>query len=193
MTESQWYEVSYSLFTRLFRFRQKDANRTRIQLALKLEARKIKFIYPSSKQENFGETTNIFSFYAYLNRLFRRTVTRRKGDETKILTYNKNILVVMTPNTNEFEFSIFYFICEEIKPSVQLLLPGPGRGGRRRCRQGAIKWGARQRFYPARRGMPCAPRAVAVVDLPAPRRLSDELNDHDLDELLACSRSCRPH
>jgi hypothetical protein len=36
-------------------------------------------------------------FYAYLNRLFRRTVTPREGDGTKILAYNKNILAVMAP------------------------------------------------------------------------------------------------
>jgi hypothetical protein len=49
-------------------------------------------------------------FYAYINRLFRRTVTHREGDETKILAYNKNILPAMTLNANGFEFSIFYFI-----------------------------------------------------------------------------------
>jgi hypothetical protein len=40
MTESQWYEVSYAQFARLFGFGRKDASRTRIHLALKLEARK---------------------------------------------------------------------------------------------------------------------------------------------------------
>jgi hypothetical protein len=42
-------------------------------------------------------------------------VTPREGDGTKILTYNKNILAAMAPNANRFEFSIFYFIWEEIK------------------------------------------------------------------------------
>jgi hypothetical protein len=54
-------------------------------------------------------------FYAYLNRLFRRTVTPRKRYGTKISGYNKNILAVMAPNANGFEFSIFDFIWEEIK------------------------------------------------------------------------------
>jgi hypothetical protein len=54
-------------------------------------------------------------FYAYLNRLFRRTVTLREGDGTKILTYNKNILAVIAPNANGFEFSVFDFIWKEIK------------------------------------------------------------------------------
>jgi hypothetical protein len=54
-------------------------------------------------------------FYAYLNRLFRRTVTPREGDGTKILAYNKNILATMASNANGFEFSVFNFIWEEIK------------------------------------------------------------------------------
>jgi hypothetical protein len=97
MTESQWYEVSYSHFARLFGFGRKDASHLRIHLALKLEARKIRFMYSKSKQGNFGETTNMIPFYAYLNRLFRRTVTPREGDVTKIPAYNKNILAAMAP------------------------------------------------------------------------------------------------
>jgi hypothetical protein len=115
MAESQWYEVSYSHFAILFGFGWKDASRPRIHLALKLEARKIKFMYPRSKQGKFGETTVMLPFYAYLNRLFRRTVTHREGDGTKILAYNKNILTTMAPNANRFEFSVFDFIWEEIK------------------------------------------------------------------------------
>jgi hypothetical protein len=58
-------------------------------------------------------------FYAYLNRLFRRTVTPREGDETKILAYNKNILSAMAPNANGFGFSVFDFIWEEIKAILE--------------------------------------------------------------------------
>jgi hypothetical protein len=79
-------------------------------LTLKLEARKIKFMYPRNKQVNFGETTDMLPFYAYLNQFFRRTVTPREGDGTKILAYNKNILVAMVNNANGFEFSVFDFI-----------------------------------------------------------------------------------
>jgi hypothetical protein len=56
-------------------------------------------MYPSSKKGNFDETTDMLPFYAYLNRLFRMTVITREGDGTK----------------NGFEFSVFYFIWEEIK------------------------------------------------------------------------------
>jgi hypothetical protein len=40
MTESQWYEVSYAQFVRLFGFGWKDASHPRIHLALKLVAKK---------------------------------------------------------------------------------------------------------------------------------------------------------
>jgi hypothetical protein len=46
MTEGQWYEVSYAQFARHLRFGRKDASHPRIHLALKVEARKIKFMYP---------------------------------------------------------------------------------------------------------------------------------------------------
>jgi hypothetical protein len=110
MTEGQWFEVSYAQFARLLGFGRNDANRIKIHLALKLDARKIKFIYPRSKQGNFDETTDMLPFYAYINLHFRRTLTLREGDGIKILAYNKNILAAMAPNSNGFKFSVSDFI-----------------------------------------------------------------------------------
>jgi hypothetical protein len=67
MTEGQWFEVPYAQFAILLGFGRKDANRIKIHLALQLDARKIKFMYPRSKQGNFGETTDMLPFYAYIN------------------------------------------------------------------------------------------------------------------------------
>jgi hypothetical protein len=113
MTESQWYEVSYAQFSRLLGFGRKDTSRAKIHMTLKLDVRKIKFMYPRSKQGNFRNTTNMLPFYAYINWEFRMTITPREGDGTKILAYNKNILAAMAPNANGFEFS-FDFIWEEV-------------------------------------------------------------------------------
>jgi hypothetical protein len=107
MIESQWYEVSYSHFARLFGFEHKNASRPRIHLALKLEARKTKFMYSRSKQGNFVETTDMLPIYAYLNRLFRRTMTPREGNETKILVCKKNILAAMAPPMQMYLSSLF--------------------------------------------------------------------------------------
>jgi hypothetical protein len=50
MTEEQWFEVSYAQFARLVGFGRNDANHIKIHMALKLDARKIKFMYPRSKK-----------------------------------------------------------------------------------------------------------------------------------------------
>jgi hypothetical protein len=49
MTKGQWFEVSYAQFARLLGFGRNDANRIKIHMTLKLDARKIKFMYPMSK------------------------------------------------------------------------------------------------------------------------------------------------
>jgi hypothetical protein len=61
----QLYVVSYAQFARLLGFERKDASRVRIHLALKLDVRKIKFMYSRSKQGNFDETTDMLPFYAH--------------------------------------------------------------------------------------------------------------------------------
>jgi hypothetical protein len=87
MTEGQWYVMSYAQFARLLAFGRKNVSHVRIHMALKLDARRIHFMYLRCKQGNFGETTDMIPFYAYINRLFRRTMTPREGDGTKILAY----------------------------------------------------------------------------------------------------------
>jgi hypothetical protein len=69
--------VSYAQFARLLGFGRKYASRARIHMAVKLDVRRIKFMYPRIEQGNFGETTDMLPFYAYINQLFRRTVTPR--------------------------------------------------------------------------------------------------------------------
>jgi hypothetical protein len=121
MIEGQWFEVAYAQFARLLGLGRNDANYIKIHMALKLDTRKINFMYPRSKQENFGETMDMLPFYAYINQLFRRTLTPREGDGTKIPAYNKKILAVMAPNTNGIEFSVFDFIWVEIKAILKTL------------------------------------------------------------------------
>jgi hypothetical protein len=37
-------------------------------------------------------------------------MTPREGNSSNIPSYNRNLLVTMTPRPHEFEFSVFYFI-----------------------------------------------------------------------------------
>jgi hypothetical protein len=93
MTEGWWYEVSYAQFARLFDFRRKDSSHPKLHMSLKLDSKQIMFMYPRNKIGSSGTTIDLLPLYAYLNRLFRRTMTPREGDGSKIPSYNKNILI----------------------------------------------------------------------------------------------------
>jgi hypothetical protein len=115
MTEGRWYEITYEQFARLFGFRREDANRNKIHFALCLDASKLRFMYPSNKIGSVGTTSDLLAFYAYLNHLFRRMMTPRKGDSFNIPSYNRNLLVARDPHPHGFNFCVFDFIWEEIK------------------------------------------------------------------------------
>jgi hypothetical protein len=115
MIEGRWYEITFERFARLFGFGRKDAIHQKIHFALCLEGSKMRFMYPSNKRGSVGTTLDLLTFYAYLNRLFQRTMTPREGDSSNIPSYNRNILVAMAPHPHGFDFCVFDFICEEIK------------------------------------------------------------------------------
>jgi hypothetical protein len=115
MMEGRWYEITYEHFARLFEFGRGDANCPKIHMTLHIDASKLKFMYPKNKRGSVGTTTNLVPFYAHLNRLFRKTMTHRKGDSSNISSYNQNILVAMARQPHRFDFCVFDFIWEEIK------------------------------------------------------------------------------
>jgi hypothetical protein len=115
MTEGRRYEITFEQFARLFDFSRNDANRIKIHFALRLEVSKMWFMYPSNNRGSVGTTMNLLPFYAYLNHLFRRTMTPKEGDSSNIPSYNRNLLLAMEHHPHGFGFSVFDFIWEEIK------------------------------------------------------------------------------
>jgi hypothetical protein len=115
MTEGRWYKITYEQFVRLFGFGRGDANRNKIHFALCLDASKLRFMYPSNKRGSAGTTSDLLPFYTYLNHLFQKMMTSRKGDSSNILSYNRNLLVAMAPRPHGFVLCVFDFIWEEIK------------------------------------------------------------------------------
>jgi hypothetical protein len=84
-------------------------------MPLRLDMSKLRFMCRSNKRWSAGTISDLFSFYAYLNHLFRKTMTPREGDSFNISSYNQNILVAMARRPHGFDFCIFDFIWEEIK------------------------------------------------------------------------------
>jgi hypothetical protein len=101
MTEGRRYEITFEQFARLFGFGRNDANRINIHFASRLDGSRMRFMYPGSKRGNTGTTSDLLPFYAYLNHLFRRTMTPREGDSSNIPSYNRNLLVAMAPRPHD--------------------------------------------------------------------------------------------
>jgi hypothetical protein len=72
--------ITYEQFARLFGFGQNDANCIKIHFALCLDARMMRFMYPSNKRGSVRTTVDLLPFYTYSNHLFRRTITLMEGD-----------------------------------------------------------------------------------------------------------------
>jgi hypothetical protein len=119
MTEGKRYEI-------IFGFGWNDANCIKIHFASCLNASRMRFMYPGNKRGIVGTTLDLLPFYAYLNRLFRRTVTPREGDSSNIPSYNHNLLVAMAPCPHGYEFSVFDFIWGEMKAISESLLKSCG-------------------------------------------------------------------
>jgi hypothetical protein len=115
MIKGRRYEITFEQFARLFGFGRNDTNRIKIHFASRLDGSRMRFMHPGSKRGSTGTTLDLLPFYAYLNRLFWRMMTPREGDSSNIPSYNRNLLVAMTPRPHRFEFSMFDFIWGEIK------------------------------------------------------------------------------
>jgi hypothetical protein len=122
ITEGRQYEIIFEQFARLFGFGQHYANCIKIHFASHLDASRMRFMYHGNKRGSVGTTSDLLSFYAYLNHLFQRTMTLSEGDTSNIPSYNWNLLVAMAPRPLGFEFSVFDFIWGEIKAISEIPL-----------------------------------------------------------------------
>jgi hypothetical protein len=84
MTKGRWFEITFEQFARLFGFGRYDANCIKIHFTSRLDSSRMRFMYPGSKRGSVGSTLNLLPFCTYLNRLFRRMMTPRKGDNSNI-------------------------------------------------------------------------------------------------------------
>jgi hypothetical protein len=70
------------------------------------------FMYISGQEWNFGQVNAMLPFYAYLHRMFRKTLAPREGDQSNVSNYGRDLLKHMS--LSEPEFSVVDYIWEEI-------------------------------------------------------------------------------
>lgn len=59
----------------------------------------------------------LYTYYAILNRLFRKTLTPRDGNSSDVTAFHKNLMVAMKPG--EPPFDVGDFLWQEIKNSFE--------------------------------------------------------------------------
>jgi hypothetical protein len=107
------FYVEYAYFTSILGFSNADLTRERIHEEENvLDDGELHFMYDSAYGIKFGTIHGLTPYYKLLSQLFRYTLCPKSGDSDNISNMSKNLLARMAPNKNEF--SVFYFICEEI-------------------------------------------------------------------------------
>jgi len=113
MTEGNWYFITYHEFARKFGYGPSDDRRDRIHIQPILPTSECAFMYHPDHRGSVGLVNGLYSYYACLNRLFRKSFCLREGDPQHISHYARNLLAVMKPGSRGF--SVMDFVWEEIK------------------------------------------------------------------------------
>jgi hypothetical protein len=72
----------------------------------------MKFMYIPGQEWNYVRVNGMLPFYAYLHRMFRKTLAPWEGDQSNVSNYGRDLLKHMSPS--EPTFSVVDYIWEEI-------------------------------------------------------------------------------
>jgi hypothetical protein len=113
MTEGDHYSITYERFVELLDFLEDDLDRHRIHSESPLPPAQTQFMYPPTHRGELGKVSGLYTYYSTLNRMFRKTICLRVGDNKTVVSYMKNLLARMQESATRF--SVFAFIWDEIK------------------------------------------------------------------------------
>ena len=71
------------------------------------------FMYPRNMRGSWGKVSGLYTYYAVLNRLFRKTLTPRDGNTSDVTLFQRNLMAAMRPGAPQF--SVGDFIWQESK------------------------------------------------------------------------------
>jgi hypothetical protein len=112
MTEEDRWHIIFSNFLAFFRL-PNDPSLRKLHDEGILNSRDMEFMYPRSKRAFAGTVKPLYTYYAVLNRLFRKTLTPRNGNSSQITAFQRNLMVAMRPGVAPF--CVGDFIWQEIK------------------------------------------------------------------------------
>ena len=64
-------------------------------------------------RRSWGKVSSLYTYYAVLNRLFRKTLTPRDGNTSNVTIFQRNLMAAMRPRAPQFR--VGDFIWQQIK------------------------------------------------------------------------------
>jgi hypothetical protein len=113
MTEGISFGITYTQFASVVGFNDEDKKRIKIHAATSMDKKDMKFMYTPGQEWNYGRVNCMLPFYAYLHRMFRKTIAPREGYQSNISNYGKDLLKYMNPSKPKF--CVVDYIWEEIR------------------------------------------------------------------------------
>nr|AAK53851.1 Putative copia-like retroelement [Oryza sativa Japonica Group] len=112
MTDGIIYSVTYAKFAAILGFPARSrTNRVKIHDEKPMDTNSLHFLYQDVDYE-LGTIKGLLPFYAYLNKLLRKTLNPKEGDASNVLAYTRNLLHKMKAHPQLFD--AFDFIFEKI-------------------------------------------------------------------------------
>lgn len=114
MTQGEWHCINYSQFAALLDLTfDDDEDRDWLHDDKVLEPHKVDFMYNHKVEYDPGTIKGMLPFFAYLNKMIRKTLTPKDDDDNNVQSYTHNILARMRASPKKFD--VFEFIWEEIR------------------------------------------------------------------------------
>jgi len=107
MTEKERYQISFPDFVSLFRLGNADAELPKLHDVGVLETKEMHFMYPRNRRGGWGKVSGLYTYYAVLNMLLRKTLTPRDGNTSDATLFQRNLMAAMRPGAPQFSVGDF--------------------------------------------------------------------------------------
>ena len=92
MTEEERYQISFPDFVSLFRLGNADAELSKFHDVGVLETKEMYFMYPRNMRGSWGKVFSLYTYYAMLNILFRKTLTPSDSNTSDVTLFQRNLM-----------------------------------------------------------------------------------------------------
>ena len=92
MTEEEKQQITFPELIDLSRLGNADAELPKLHDVGVLETKEMHFMYPRNMRGSWGRVFSLYTYYAVLNILFRKTLTPRDSNTSDVTLFQRNLM-----------------------------------------------------------------------------------------------------